>query len=131
MNGTIRTVSALSAVNLVVADGLQFAEQLGGAPQLEDMLSQVVYAAHHTCTRRLTRRRSFGTASSATSPHRTGDHQRMDAVRELLLRPKYPGVGGDVAAVIARPRDQPRDRDLGLAATVLAPPSTAFPPASP
>ncbi len=46
MNRTIDVVRALGAVNVVVADGLQFAETLHGAPELNDPLHQVVYAAH-------------------------------------------------------------------------------------
>lgn len=46
MNQTIRTVRDSGAVNVVVADGLGFAEYLEGAPQLDDPLRQVAYAAH-------------------------------------------------------------------------------------
>lgn len=46
MNGTISLVRALGAINVIVADGLDYAQQLSGAPPLQDRLSQVVYAAH-------------------------------------------------------------------------------------
>ena len=46
MNQTISVVRALGARNVVVADGLQFAETLKGAPELVDPLHQVVYASH-------------------------------------------------------------------------------------
>jgi endoglucanase len=43
---TIGLVRSLGAENVIVADGLEFAEELSGAPQLEDPLHQVAYAAH-------------------------------------------------------------------------------------
>ena len=46
MNATIQTIRSLGAVNVVVADGLQFAQELAGAPSLNDPLHQVAYAAH-------------------------------------------------------------------------------------
>lgn len=46
MNKTIRTVRDSGAMNVVVADGLEFAEQLKGAPRLNDPLGQVAYASH-------------------------------------------------------------------------------------
>jgi endoglucanase len=39
-------VRSLGAGNVIVADGLEFAEELSGAPQLDDPLHQVAYAAH-------------------------------------------------------------------------------------
>ena len=46
MNETIGTVRHAGATNVVVADGLVSAQQLSGAPQLEDELRQFIYAAH-------------------------------------------------------------------------------------
>lgn len=46
VNKTIQVVRQAGAVNVVVADGLQFGEQLSGAPQLRDPLKQVAYASH-------------------------------------------------------------------------------------
>lgn len=46
MNRTIQTVRSAGAQNVVIADGLQFAQQLSGAPVLDDPLHQVAYAAH-------------------------------------------------------------------------------------
>ena len=46
MNRMIDVVRTLGAANVVVADGLQFAETLHGAPELNDPLQQVVYASH-------------------------------------------------------------------------------------
>lgn len=46
MNETLTLVRAVGAVNVVVADGLVDAQQLSGAPQLNDPLNQVAYASH-------------------------------------------------------------------------------------
>ena len=46
MNATLAVVRQSGARNVVVADGLQFAERLSGAPELNDRLGQVVYASH-------------------------------------------------------------------------------------
>ena len=46
MNRMINLIRSLGAANVVVADGLQFAETLHGAPELIDPLQQVVYASH-------------------------------------------------------------------------------------
>jgi endoglucanase len=46
MNRLIGLIRSLGAENVVVADGLQRAETLNGAPHLEDRLHQVVYASH-------------------------------------------------------------------------------------
>ncbi len=46
MNDTIHLVRTLGASNVLVADGLEYAEELAGAPQLDDPLHQVIYAAH-------------------------------------------------------------------------------------
>lgn len=46
MNEVIRVIRQAGAVNVVVADGLQYGEQLSGAPQLDDSLKQVAYASH-------------------------------------------------------------------------------------
>lgn len=46
MNATIAVVRQSGARNVVVADGLQFAERLSGAPDLKDHLGQVIYASH-------------------------------------------------------------------------------------
>ena len=46
MNRMVDVIRGLGAVNVVVADGLQFAETLHGAPELIDPLHQVVYASH-------------------------------------------------------------------------------------
>lgn len=46
MNETLTLVRALGAVNVIVADGLVSAQQLSGAPKLNDVLNQVVYASH-------------------------------------------------------------------------------------
>ncbi len=46
MNRTIATVRKAHAMNVVVADGLVSAQQLSGAPELEDELRQVAYGAH-------------------------------------------------------------------------------------
>ena len=46
MNGVIAVVRGAGARNVVVADGLLFAERLGGAPDLRDPLEQIVYASH-------------------------------------------------------------------------------------
>jgi endoglucanase len=43
---TIGLVRSLGAGNVIVADGLEFGEELSGAPQLDDPLHQVAYAAH-------------------------------------------------------------------------------------
>ena len=45
-NAVIRTIRASGARNVVVADGLASAEQLTGAPKLDDPLKSVVYASH-------------------------------------------------------------------------------------
>ena len=46
MNRTIATVRRTGARNVVVADGLQYAERLGAAPDLDDPIGQVAYASH-------------------------------------------------------------------------------------
>lgn len=46
MNATIQIVRRAGAHNVVVADGLLFAERLAGAPDLRDPLGQVAYASH-------------------------------------------------------------------------------------
>jgi endoglucanase len=46
MNETLTLVRALGAVNVVVADGLVSAQQLSGAPKLNDPLNQIAYASH-------------------------------------------------------------------------------------
>ena len=46
MNRTIQTIRSAGAQNVVIADGLQFAQELSGAPTLADPLHQVAYAAH-------------------------------------------------------------------------------------
>lgn len=46
MNRMIQVVRSYGADNVVVADGLQRAETLHGAPPLDDPLRQVIYASH-------------------------------------------------------------------------------------
>ncbi len=46
MNDMIHLVRALGAVNAVVVDGMDYAEELSGAPPLDDPLHQVIYGAH-------------------------------------------------------------------------------------
>lgn len=46
MNATLAVVRKTGARNVAVADGLLFAERLGGASELSDPLGQVVYASH-------------------------------------------------------------------------------------
>ena len=46
MNRTIAVVRRVGARNVVVADGLLFAERLGGAPDLDDPTGQLAYASH-------------------------------------------------------------------------------------
>lgn len=46
MNRVVTLIRALGATNVLVADGLGLAQQLTGAPALEDPLSQVAYASH-------------------------------------------------------------------------------------
>lgn len=46
MNTTISTIRATGATNVVVADGLNYALQLGGAPFLTDLAHEVAYAEH-------------------------------------------------------------------------------------
>jgi len=46
MNAVIATIRATGSRNVVIADGLSFAEVLNGAPLLTDSLSQVAYAVH-------------------------------------------------------------------------------------
>lgn len=46
MNQTITVVRDAGARNVVVADGLLYAERLGGAPGLADPIGQIVYASH-------------------------------------------------------------------------------------
>lgn len=46
MNEAIRTIRASGARNVVIADGLLFAERLNGAPPLTDPAGEVAYAAH-------------------------------------------------------------------------------------
>ena len=46
MNQTIRAVREAGAANVVVADGLLFAERLAHAPPLSDPLAQVAYGSH-------------------------------------------------------------------------------------
>jgi endoglucanase len=46
MNTTIATIRRLGAVNVVIADGLELAEELSGAPALMDPLQQVIYGVH-------------------------------------------------------------------------------------
>ena len=46
MNQPLALVRNLGTVNVIVADGLAYAQQLSGAPALNDPLTQVVYAAH-------------------------------------------------------------------------------------
>lgn len=46
MNATLGVVRRSGAPNVVVADGLLFAERLGGAPDLYDPIGQVAYASH-------------------------------------------------------------------------------------
>jgi endoglucanase len=50
MDRVLTEVRALGAVNVVVADGLVDAQQLTGAPQLNDPLNQVAYASHPYAT---------------------------------------------------------------------------------
>lgn len=52
MNATLGVVRRSGARNVVVADGLLFAERLGGAPDLDDPLGQVAYASHPYAHRR-------------------------------------------------------------------------------
>ena len=46
MNRVVTLVRAVGASNVLVADGLALAQQLSGAPALNDPLSQVAYASH-------------------------------------------------------------------------------------
>lgn len=46
MTDLIHLVRALGTGNAVMADGLGYAEELSGAPPLDDPLHQVIYAAH-------------------------------------------------------------------------------------
>jgi hypothetical protein len=46
MNSMVTIIRNAGAKNVLIADGLQFAEQLDGAPTLADPLNQVAYAAH-------------------------------------------------------------------------------------
>ena len=46
MNATIATIRSLGASNVVVADGLNHAQNLAGAPRLDDSLRQVAFADH-------------------------------------------------------------------------------------
>ena len=46
MNATLAVVRRAGARNVAVADGLLYAERLGGAPELSDPLGQVIYASH-------------------------------------------------------------------------------------
>ena len=46
MNPVVKLIRGLGATNVLVADGLALAQQLTGAPALDDPLSQVVYASH-------------------------------------------------------------------------------------
>jgi len=46
MDRTIQTIRSTGAQNVVIADGLQFAQELSGAPVLNDPLHQVAYAVH-------------------------------------------------------------------------------------
>jgi endoglucanase len=46
MNHAIGFIRSLGVTNVLIADGLQRAETLQGAPQLVDHLQQVVYASH-------------------------------------------------------------------------------------
>lgn len=46
MNHTIAVVRRTGAQNVVVADGLLYAERLGAAPDLDDPAGQVAYASH-------------------------------------------------------------------------------------
>ena len=46
MEKTLTVVRNLGAINVVLADGLQSAQQLSGAPELDDPLGLVAYASH-------------------------------------------------------------------------------------
>jgi endoglucanase len=46
MDGMLKFVRNMGAVNVIVVDGLAYAQQLAGAPVLNDPLKEVVYAAH-------------------------------------------------------------------------------------
>ena len=46
MNATVAAIRGTGAVNTLIADGLDYAEQLSGAPVLNDPMHQVIYAAH-------------------------------------------------------------------------------------
>ncbi len=46
MNELIHLIRVLGAGNAVVADGLYYAEELSGAPALDDRVNQVIYSAH-------------------------------------------------------------------------------------
>ncbi len=46
MNNMIAIIRATGATNVVIADGLEYAEQLDNAPILTDRLRQVAYASH-------------------------------------------------------------------------------------
>jgi hypothetical protein len=46
MNTTISTIRDTGSQNTVVADGLNYALQLGGAPFLSDSANEVAYAEH-------------------------------------------------------------------------------------
>ncbi len=46
MNALIATIRGTGAKNVLIADGLEHAEELSGAPALTDLISPVVYASH-------------------------------------------------------------------------------------
>ena len=84
MNATLKVVRDAGASNVAVADGLLFAERLGGAPALHDPDGQVVYASHPYAHR----------AQDQTAPSwekKFGDFARTHAVvvTEWTTVPKY------------------------------------------
>ena len=100
MNATLGVVRAAGARNVAVADGLMFAERLGGAPDLRDPLRQVVYASHPYAHHREDQQPAAWDA-------KFGDFARRHVVivndvgdgAELLLRPWHAGIRRGVPAL--------------------------------
>ena len=96
MNATLKVVRDAGASNVAVADGLLFAERLGGAPALHDPDGQVVYASHPYAHRAQDQTApSWEVRGLCTNARRRCD--RVDDSAQVLLRPGYPKIRGGVS----------------------------------
>ena len=71
MNSLISTIRATGAINVLIADGLEHAEELSGAPTLNDIVSPVVYGSH-PYAHNYQDQNAAGTDANGTSVPETG-----------------------------------------------------------